>query len=89
MNGEAEPLARAHIKPGTKFYHGAGHHHFDDGHELHLPRTTVDRLVADGLLAAEPPPAAENAQDTTAEALPAPEAAPEPETASAEGEHQA
>jgi hypothetical protein len=89
MNGEAEPLARAHIKPGTKFYHGTGHHHFHDGHDLHLPAKVVEQLVEDGLLDPEPPAAAESAAEPQTEALPTQEAAPQSEAAPTEGEQQA
>lgn len=51
MNAQPEALIRAHVKPGTKFYHGGhGTSHFGADDELHLPESHVQRLVKDGLL---------------------------------------
>jgi hypothetical protein len=60
-------------KPAMKFYHGHGHHHFEEGRVLSLPSDVAKRLIADGLVdpaaatADEPPAPAPGAtnDDTT------------------------
>jgi hypothetical protein len=37
-------------KPGAKFYHGSGHHHFSHGRVLQLPSDVAERLIRDGLV---------------------------------------
>ncbi len=37
-------------KPGTKFYHGSGHHHFHEGRAISLPSDVAERLIKDGLV---------------------------------------
>ncbi len=39
-------------KPGTKFYHGHGHHHFGPGRVIHLAPDVAKRLIEDGLVEA-------------------------------------
>jgi hypothetical protein len=37
-------------KPGMRFYHGHGHHHFEEGRSIQLPSDVAERLIRDGLV---------------------------------------
>ena len=47
---KAAPHVAVKPKAGTKFYHGHGHHHFEEDRVLHLPAKDAERLVKDGLV---------------------------------------